>query len=213
VHGRPRYGRISVLVTSIGLTTGATVVAALGLSPYPQSSAASASVSQQNPPAPQPATPPNLLPTPPVSLPAPPPDQPLDLSVPPGSGDGRRVVFDMSEQRVWLIRHNGNVRRTYLVSGSRVDNLQAGAYEVYSRSRHAISYTGNSTMDYMVRFTVGERAAIGFHDIPVDAEGDPLQGLDELGTPTSAGCIRQRTLDAKVMWAFADVGTAVVVVD
>jgi hypothetical protein len=133
--------------------------------------------------------------------------------VPARSGSGRRVVFDMSDQRVWLVRANGSVRRTYPVSGSKAGNLDAGRYEVYSRSRHATGYTGNTTMDYMVRFTTGDEAAIGFHDIPEDTRGRPVQGLDELGTATSAGCVRQRTVDAKQMWAFAPVGTSVVVVD
>ena len=139
--------------------------------------------------------------------------EPLVPPVPARSGTGRRVVFDMSDQRVWLVRANGTVLRTYLVSGSKVGNLDAGHYEVYSRSPHATGYTGATTMDYMVRFTTGEVAAIGFHDIPEDAQGRPVQGLDELGTPTSAGCIRQRTADAKQMWAFAPIGTSVVVVD
>jgi lipoprotein-anchoring transpeptidase ErfK/SrfK len=123
------------------------------------------------------------------------------------------VVFDMSDQRVWLVRTDGSVLRTYLVSGSKADNLDAGRYEVYSRSRHATGYTGTTTMDYMVRFTTGDEAAIGFHDIPEDAQGRPVQGHDELGTATSAGCVRQRTADARKMWAFAPEGTRVVVVD
>jgi hypothetical protein len=133
--------------------------------------------------------------------------------VPPRSGQGRRVVFDMSDQRVWLVRDNGTVERTYLVSGSRVGNLDAGRFEVYSRSLHATGYTGSTTMNYMVRFTTGDEAAIGFHDIPLNASGRPVQGLDQLGTATSAGCIRQRTVDARRMWAFAKVHTRVVVID
>ena len=65
-------------------------------------------------------------------------------------------------------------------------------------------------MNHMVRFAHGERAAIGFHDIPVK-DGVKVQGVDELGTATSHGCIRQRRADAKIMWRFADLGTTVVV--
>ena len=67
-------------------------------------------------------------------------------------------------------------------------------------------------MKCFVRFTHGDTgAAIGFHDIPVDA-GAPVQTVGQLGTPTSHGCIRQRTADAKALWGFAPVGTTVVVV-
>lgn len=135
-----------------------------------------------------------------------------DLSVPARSGEGRRVVFDMSAQRVWLVRENGTALRTYPVSGSRLDNLAAGHYEVYSTSRHATSYTYEETMEYMVRFTRGDNAAIGFHDIPVGPKGNPVQTRAQLGEPLSSGCIRQRHRDAKALWDFAPVGTDVVVI-
>ncbi|MGH3355929.1 MAG: hypothetical protein ACRDOJ_08520, partial [Nocardioidaceae bacterium] len=45
------------------------------------------------------------------------------LSLPARSGLGRRVVFDMGEQRVWLVGAAGAVRRTYPVSGSQHRNL------------------------------------------------------------------------------------------
>lgn len=131
---------------------------------------------------------------------------------PSGSGRGERVVFDEASQHVWLVDSSGAVLREYPVSGSVTDNLQPGAYTVYSRSRHATSFDLASTMEYMVRFTHGSSAAIGFHSIPVDARGRRLQTLNELGTPQSHGCIRQRRLDARALWRFASVGTAVVVV-
>jgi lipoprotein-anchoring transpeptidase ErfK/SrfK len=208
---RPRYGRIAVLGVSMSLTLGAAVASALGFTPS-STPAVAAGVSQQEPSGG-------------AGAPAVEPSEAVDPSgivegagegrvpVPPSSGEGRRVVFDMSDQRVWLVGRRGHAFRTYLVSGSKHDNLHAGTYEVYSRSLHATGYTGATTMDYMVRFTTGDNAAIGFHDIPVDAQGAPVQGLDELGTATSAGCIRQRTADARVLWRFAQEGTTVVVTD
>lgn len=139
------------------------------------------------------------------------PDPAEPTQPPPRSGHGRRVVFDMSEQRVWLVRDGGEVAASYLVSGSRTDNLSPDRYEVYSRSRHATGFDLHSTMQYMVRFAHGDRAAIGFHDIPVDDDGRLVQQRSELGTPQSAGCIRQRRADARRMWDFATVGTPVVV--
>ena len=130
-------------------------------------------------------------------------------NAPPRSGNGRRVVYDMSDQRVWLVGPKDRVQRSYLVSGSVYDNLDAGRYDVYSRSRWAVSFDGQSTMEYFVRFTEGDNAAIGFHDIPEDSNGDEVQTADQLGTPRSHGCIRQRLVDAKAMWRFADIGTDV----
>lgn len=135
-----------------------------------------------------------------------------EVAVPARSGEGRRVVFDMSAQRVWLVRRDGSAARNYPVSGSKHDNLSPGHYEVYSTSRHATSYTYVETMEYMVRFTRGENAAIGFHDIPVGPNGKPVQTRAQLGEPLSSGCIRQRHRDAKALWDFAPVGTEVVVI-
>jgi len=137
--------------------------------------------------------------------------EPLPDVVPAGSGEGRRVVFSQARQRVWLVEHDGTVARTYLVSGSVYDNLQPGSYEVWSRSEQAWGIDDSGTMRWFVRFAHGPRAAIGFHDIPVD-DGVPLQTEAQLGTPLSHGCIRQRTEDALALWEFAPLGTPVVVI-
>lgn len=133
------------------------------------------------------------------------------LDLPADSGEGRRVVFDMSAQRVWLVGGAGAVRRTYPVSGSVEDNLDPGTYEVYSRSKQAWGIDDSGSMKYMVRFAHGDTAAIGFHDIPVK-DGEHVQSKADLGTPQSHGCIRQWRPDAKALWAFAPLGTTVVVV-
>jgi hypothetical protein len=133
-------------------------------------------------------------------------------ALPNDSGSGKRVVFDISDQRVWLVDKGDEVLRTYLVSGSLTDNLDPGTYAVYSRSRHAVGINDSGVMEYFTRFTRGENAAIGFHSIPTK-DGRPLQTEKQLGTPQSHGCIRQATPDAKRLWDFAPVGTKVVVID
>jgi hypothetical protein len=133
-----------------------------------------------------------------------------ETALPLHSGTGRRVVFDISDQRVWLVKGDGLIKRTYPVSGSLYDNLQPGTYSVYSRSHDAVGVDDSGTMKFMVRFAHGANAAIGFHDIPI-SHGKPVQSLDELGTPMSHGCIRQARPDAKLLWHFAQLGTPVVV--
>ena len=132
-------------------------------------------------------------------------------ALPAGSGTGRRVVFSISAQRVWLVDTDESVQATYLVSGSVTNNLAPGRYDVYSRSRWAVGVDDSGRMQYFVRFAHGRHAAIGFHSIPVKG-GKPLQTEAQLGTPQSHGCIRQKLPDALAMWNFADVGTDVVVI-
>lgn len=132
-------------------------------------------------------------------------------ALPPQSGEGRRVVYSINGQRVWLVESDERVSRTYLVSG-RLDRPGPGSYEVYSKSPTATSYTYTEQMQYMIRFAQGERAAIGFHDIPVLDDGTPVQTEAQLGQPLSAGCVRQAEQDAAFLWDWAELGTTVVVV-
>jgi lipoprotein-anchoring transpeptidase ErfK/SrfK len=131
--------------------------------------------------------------------------------LPSDSGKGRRIVFSESGQRVWLVGRNGRVDRTYLVSGSKFDNLNPGTYTVQSKSRNATAFDYSGRMEYFVRFTSGFTAPIGFHTVPVDNAGRLEQSKEQLGTPRSAGCIRQWRDDAMALWEFAPIGTKVVV--
>ena len=133
--------------------------------------------------------------------------------VPGDSGRGKRIVYDRSAQRVWLVRQDSSVVATYLVSGHKYGTLPAvGRYRVKSKSRYSQSLDGSVSMQYMVRFVYGNTRWIGFHSIPVDSAGNLIQPLSKLGTPMSSGCIRQRLEDARKLWRHAPVDTRVVVV-
>ena len=224
---RPRYGRIAVLGSSLAVT----MIAVLGGTGALPQSADRAQASLQTPvdvADPSPQEPTGGAEETPDDEPAAGAVSPLavdtaaarelaqlarlaEKSLPADSGQGRRVVFSESRQRVWLVGDGEEVEKTYPVSGSVFDNLEPGTFEVYSRSEDATGIDDSGTMKYFVRFTQGDTgAAIGFHDIPV-LDGERVQGFDELGTPLSHGCIRQRRSDAIALWDFAPLGTTVVV--
>jgi L,D-transpeptidase catalytic domain len=214
---RPRYDRICAAAGAVAVTLVAGL-AGLGVLPAGSSAAAQRPATQTQAQARSTPTPSGSAggaylaskPTDERSS-----DQRATPPLPSDSGTGRRIVFDMSLQRVWLVGRDGAdhdvVRRTYLVSGSLTDNLGPGTYSVYSKSMHAIGVDDSGTMDYMVRFAHGQNAAIGFHDIPV-LHGKLVQSRAALGSPSSHGCIRQWRPDARALWRFAPVGTKVVVV-
>lgn len=133
-----------------------------------------------------------------------------DPPVPPGSGDGRRIVYANAAQRVWIVEADGSTRDTYLVSGKRGVPAPA-TYEVFSKSEVAFAGHDDITMRHMVRFARGENLPIGFHAIPNDGNGRPLQSEEELGDFYSAGCVRQSPGHAAALYEWADVGTTVVV--
>jgi hypothetical protein len=131
--------------------------------------------------------------------------------LPAGSGGGRRIVFDQSEQRVWLVAANGDVKRSYLVTGSNRGNLRPGFYAVKSRTRYARTYRGGGTLEYFVKFTQGRTAAIGFHAVTKLNNGTLVYAREDLGTPRTPGCVELWRNDARALWEFAPVGTPVVV--
>lgn len=133
-----------------------------------------------------------------------------DPAVPADSGSGRRVVYSNSDQRVWLVGDDGTIVDSYLVSGKQ--GVPApGTYEVYSRSEVAFAGHDDITMRYMVRFAHGENLPIGFHAIPNNASGAPLQSEEQLGEYHSAGCVRQSIAHAAFLYDWAVEGTTVVV--
>jgi hypothetical protein len=88
-----------------------------------------------------------------------------------------------------------------------------GFHEVYSRSEESTAWNGQAVLPLMIRYQKTDIGAIGFHAIPIHvSDGTVYQTDAELGTRLSGGCQRQNNLDAQFLWAFADVGTPVVVV-
>ena len=107
--------------------------------------------------------------------------QPLFPPAPYDSGAGRRIVYSVEQQRVWLVEADEPVARSYLVSG-RARTPSTGVYRVFSKSRYTTSIGGGARMEYMVRFAVGPlgRDRLPLH--PGELRGVPLQSDAQLGT-------------------------------
>jgi lipoprotein-anchoring transpeptidase ErfK/SrfK len=132
----------------------------------------------------------------------------LRLLVPANTGSGRRIIYSVTGQRVWLVDDNNELVKSYKVSG-RVNTPLRGVYRVYSKSLNASS--GSARMRFMIRFAHGHNLPIGFHSIPT-IRGKPMQSESQLGTYQSHGCVRQAVPDAFYLWLWAPVGTLVVVI-
>jgi hypothetical protein len=129
---------------------------------------------------------------------------------PPGSGEGRRIVYSQSTMHVWLVEADGTVAREYPIIGRR-GLPKPGAYAVYSKSERSVSPKYGLTFNWMVRFAYGKELRIGFHDIPVK-DGVPISDETQMGLPLGmGGCVRQTTENAKFLYDWASLGTPVVV--
>jgi len=133
-------------------------------------------------------------------------------ALPAGSGAGRRIVYQESTMHLWVVGSDGGVVRDYPVTG-RPGWPRPGAYHVFSKATATASPKYGVTFRWMVRFAHGRTLNIGFHDIPrTMGSGRPIQAEEDLGAPVGhGGCVRQRTADARWLYAWATIGTPVVV--
>lgn len=190
MRARWRSFAVVLVVIAVAITT-------LGVMRGPAQSAEAGPLKQLPPPIGQP---------PPEPAPPPAPQYP---PLPSDSGNGRRIVYSIDQQRVWIVEADEKVSGAWLVSGNK-SLPDPGTYSIYSRSRSTTSTNGEVRMEYMLRFTKSSRGnAIGFHAIPVDKNGQPIQSEEELGEPRSAGCVRQARANAEHLWNWAPDGTTV----
>jgi lipoprotein-anchoring transpeptidase ErfK/SrfK len=129
-------------------------------------------------------------------------------NAPSNSGEGRRVVYCNSCQRVWLVEEDDYVFWSYPVSGRR-SYPRPGTYKVIRKVHPGMSH--ELRLPYFVGFTYGTTTDVGFHGIPVRPNGSQIQSDSQLGTYRSAGCVRQSQPAARLLWDFAPMGTTVVV--
>jgi hypothetical protein len=125
------------------------------------------------------------------------------LVVPADSGAGVRVVYALSERRVWLVGEKGKLRLTFEVMPSTV-SPQPGTYAVTSRSG-AVSGSDGVQVEHVVRFANVDEVSIGF-SAAVDgsmASPDPEK---------KTGGVRMKQVDGDAMWVFATIGSKIVVV-
>jgi hypothetical protein len=132
--------------------------------------------------------------------------------LPSRSGTGRRAVYSIGQQHVWIVDAQESVVRSFPVSGMK-GQPKLGTYSVFSQSLTSFSpELPDVTFRYMTRFAIGRNGGnIGFHEIPL-RYGRPMQRVEELGSFKGSGCLRSSTADARFVYSWAKPGTKVVVV-
>ncbi|MET9603830.1 hypothetical protein ABZZ17_02050 [Streptomyces sp. NPDC006512] len=181
---------------SSGIVAGLTfaAIAAVGFLGYQASATAPAL-----PPKSAPQTPPT--PSPGQAQAKQDPAKPAAL--PADSGNGPRVVYSLSQKRVWLVAEGGQEPRTFTVMPSTV-NPAVGSYAVGSRSG-SVTGTDGVPIEHVVRFTSEQGISVGF-----SARVDGATPAPDASKKT--GGIRMTRADGDAMWAFATIGAKVVVV-
>ncbi|MFC4606506.1 L,D-transpeptidase [Streptomyces maoxianensis] len=125
------------------------------------------------------------------------------LALPAKSGTGVRVVYSLSERRVWLVGENRKLTRTFEVMPSTV-SPPPGVYAVTSRSG-TVPGSDGVPIEHVVRFASVDDVAIGFSAAVNGAMASP-------DPDRKTGGVRMKRADGDAMWEFASIGSKVVVV-
>ncbi len=185
--------RLPSWVWVTGLTTGAVAaVAVLAVQAdrgaHPQATAAT-----------RPTASPTAAPAPSAS-----PSAIAPTELPEASGTGRRVVYSLAQDRVWLVDADGEARRTFPVWPGTVDPAP-GTYTISVRKASTTGSDGVA-IEHILYFTVQSGVNIAFSNA-VDGSSPPPAGT----TPT--GGIRVGKEDGTALWKFGATETRVKVVE
>ncbi|MFF9059947.1 hypothetical protein ACIRPQ_33785 [Streptomyces sp. NPDC101213] len=136
--------------------------------------------------------------------PASPAPAPKAAPVPDASGAGRRIVYSLGQDRVWLVDADDAARRTFTVWPGTVDPA-AGSYTVSLR-KDATTGSDGVEIEHIIYFSAKSGVNIAFSNAVDGSSPPPAQG-----TPT--GGIRMPKADGAALWAFGATGTNVRVVE
>jgi hypothetical protein len=125
------------------------------------------------------------------------------IAVPADSGAGKRVVYSLSQKRVWLV-DPGSDTRTFTVQPSTVGPLVGTDTVYFQRPGPYIGSDGVNVEDGVL-FAVHSGVVIGF--------SAAVDGSTPAPDPSKhTGGVRETVADGKAMYDFAVIGTKVVVV-
>ncbi|WP_340378141.1 L,D-transpeptidase [Streptomyces sp. SS7] len=130
---------------------------------------------------------------------------PAATGVPEASGSGRRIVYDLSDHRVWLVDADDTARRTFTVWPGTVAPVP-GTYTISVR-KDATTGSDGVAIEHIIYFSVVSGVNIAFSNA-VDGASPPPAAAD-----AQTGGIRMPKADGAALWAFGDLGTKVRVVE
>ncbi|MER5989440.1 hypothetical protein [Streptomyces viridosporus] len=181
-----------------GLTTGAIAVVAVlavqadqGAKPTAATSRPSASATADAKPSAQPSAEPEAERKP--------------VAVPDGSGTGRRIVYSLGQQRVWLVDASDAARRSFTVWPGTVPP-DPGSYTIGTRTE-ATTGSDGVEIEHILYFTAKSGVSVAFSNA-VDGSSPPPPA-----SGARTGGIRVAKADGEALWAFGTAGTTVRVVE
>ncbi|WP_233518516.1 hypothetical protein [Streptomyces corynorhini] len=135
---------------------------------------------------------------------APGPSETAKREIPTSSGEGRRIVYSLGEQRVWLVDPDNNYDNSFAVWPGTI-SPEKGPYAVSFRREEAAGSDGVD-IRHVVYFAVKDGLSVAFSHAVDGASPQPAPGA-------STGGIRVGVDAGEAIWKFAALGTKISVVD
>ncbi|MFJ8190930.1 hypothetical protein ACIQ8D_14340 [Streptomyces sp. NPDC096094] len=133
------------------------------------------------------------------------PKETAPARVPDGSGTGRRVVYSVGQDRVWLVDASDAARRSFTVWPGTVDP-DTGEYTVGTRREDPTTGSDGIQVEQIMYFAQEDGVWVAFSNA-VDGSSPPPAAAD-----AKTGGIRLPKADGDALWEFATSGTTVTVV-
>jgi hypothetical protein len=148
-----------------------------------------------------------------------PPAKPAPPPIPADSGTGKRVVYSVKDNRVWLVNEAESSLREYVIAPAPVKPTP-GNYSVTVKKEEAQKGSDGLTITHSVRFGFAQGLPVGFAatETPLDKINPPKAAPTGTARPkststaTQSAGMRSTPDDGLALWNFAPVGTPVVVV-
>ena len=123
---------------------------------------------------------------------------------------GKRIVIDLSDQRMVTYQGNTPVHHFVVSTGMPGANTAPGTYEVLDKHPNAYASTWNLQMPYWLGIYWAGPLENGIHALPILPNGQRLWA-GYLGTPVSYGCVILSSENARTLYHWAEVGTPVII--
>ena len=127
------------------------------------------------------------------------------------SGSGKRIVIDLSAQRMYVYQNGQLLWNWVVTTGSAGQATAVVHYNVLNKIPNAYANTWNLQMPYWLGIYWAGSLQNGIHALPIQANGQRLWA-GYLGQRVSFGCIILSTQNAKTLYNWARVGIPVDIV-
>jgi len=135
--------------------------------------------------------------------------QEKNISPTPKPGAPKKIIIDLNTQT--LSKWQGKVKiDQFLISSGINNSTPKGTFSIVNKIPMVHSKKYDCWLPFWMAFT--KNGKYGFHELPICNSNTPKrQGLEQIGMPSSHGCIRLDLSHAQKLYNWATIGTQIII--